>query len=152
MQPRLPILVGGNGSASLRHAGAHADIIGLQGLGRTLGDGHRHEVKWSAGHLDAQLAEVRTGAGDRFGDLEINALVQVVEFTDDAESAIARLCADVDGLSPEDARTTPYVLIGTIDEIADKIIRCRDRWGIGYFVVRALEEFRPVVEAVRARA
>ncbi len=44
VQERLPILVGGNGAALLTHAGAHADIVGLQGLGRTLEDGHRHAV------------------------------------------------------------------------------------------------------------
>jgi probable F420-dependent oxidoreductase len=41
-QQHLPILVGGNGAALLGHAGAHADIVGLQGLGRTRPDGHRH--------------------------------------------------------------------------------------------------------------
>lgn len=45
-QPRLPLLVGGNGDALLAHAARHADIIGLQGLGRTLSDGHRHTVRW----------------------------------------------------------------------------------------------------------
>ena len=35
-QDHLPILVGGNGKALLTHAGAHADIVGLQGFG------HRH--------------------------------------------------------------------------------------------------------------
>lgn len=39
------LLVGGNGRALLEHAGRHADIVGLQGLGRTLPDGHRHTVR-----------------------------------------------------------------------------------------------------------
>lgn len=37
-QPRPPVLVGGKGTALPRHA----DIIGVQGLGRTMADGHRH--------------------------------------------------------------------------------------------------------------
>ena len=44
-QSRLPILVGGNGAMLLEHAGMHADIVGLQGFGRTLGDGHSHRVR-----------------------------------------------------------------------------------------------------------
>lgn len=60
----IPILIGGNGSALLGHAGRHADIIGLQGVGRTLGDGHRHTVRWTSDYLDKQLDQVRVGAGD----------------------------------------------------------------------------------------
>ena len=56
VQDRVPLLVGGNGARLLGAAGELADIIGLQGLGRTLEDGHRHEVKWTAAHLDDQIA------------------------------------------------------------------------------------------------
>jgi probable F420-dependent oxidoreductase len=49
-QGRLPILVGGNGAELLEHAGRHADIVGLQGLGRTYPDGHQHEAKWGSKH------------------------------------------------------------------------------------------------------
>lgn len=148
VQSRLPILVGGNGAALLGHAGAHADIIGLQGLGRTLEDGHRHTVRWTAARVDEQIDQVRHGAGNRFDDLEFNALVQVVDVTDDGEAATERLLERVDGLTPDDAAEIPYVLIGTVDEIVAKIERCRRRWGISYFVVRALDEFAPVIEAV----
>ena len=54
-QARLPILVGGNGAALLTHAGRYADIVGLQGLGRTREDGQSHEVKWSTDHLGEQI-------------------------------------------------------------------------------------------------
>lgn len=147
VQDRLPILVGGNGAALLSHAGAHADIIGLQGLGRTLEDGHRHTVKWTVDHLDTQLEQVRSGAGQRFDRLEFNALVQVMSVTDDRAGATAALVDRVDGLTASDAANTPYVLIGTVDEIVSKIERCRDRWGITYFTVREVESFAPVIAA-----
>ena len=148
IQERLPILVGGNGRALLGHAGAHADIIGLQGLGRTLVDGHRHTASWTTAHLDDQLDQVRSGAGERFPELELNALVQVVDITDDAEASIAELCGRIDGLTPDDVAAIPYVLIGTVEEIAEKIEGCRRRWGISYFVVRALDDFAAVIDAV----
>jgi probable F420-dependent oxidoreductase len=147
-QDRLPILVGGNGAALLARAGAHADIIGLQGLGRTLDDGHRHEVRWTTEHLDRQLDQVRDGAGQRFGELELNALVQVVEITDDGDAAIAALCERIPSLDPAEVRELPYVLVGTVGEIVDKLRRCRERWGITYFVVRSLDDFTPVIAAV----
>ena len=147
VQDRLPILVGGNGAALLGHAGAHADIIGLQGLGRTLEDGHRHDVRWTTEHLDRQLAQVRAGAGERFDELELNALVQVVEITDDADAAVTALCERIPTLDPAEVHDLPYVLIGTVDEIVDQIHRCRERWGITYFAVRTLDEFVPVIAA-----
>lgn len=148
VQDRLPILVGGNGEALLGHAGEHADIIGLQGLGKTLEDGHRHSVKWAPEHLDVQLGQVRAGAGDRFADLEFNSLVQVMDVTNDAEGAIAALVDRVDGLTTADAEATPYALVGTVDEIVAKIERCRERWGITYFTVREVEKFAPVIAAL----
>jgi len=149
VQDRLPILVGGNGAGLLEHAGAHADIIGLQGLGRTLEDGHRHTVKWTVEHLDAQLKQVRAGAGSRFEALELNALVQVMNVTDDNDGVTAALVDRVDGLTADDVANTPYALIGTVDEIVAKIERCRDRWGITYFTVREVESFAPVIAAFR---
>lgn len=148
-QDRLPILVGGNGERLLRHAGQWADIVGLQGLGRTLPDGHSHTVKWDPERLTTQVEQVRAGAGDRFADIELNALVQVVEITGDRDAALAAICDRVDGLEPHHAAEIPYLLVGTVAEIASHIERCRDRWGIGYFVVRELDAFAPVIELLR---
>jgi probable F420-dependent oxidoreductase len=150
VQERVPLLVGGNGERLLGAAGELADIIGLQGLGRTLEDGHRHEVKWTASHLDEQIAQVRAGAGDRFADLELNALVQVFSITADRDAELREITDRWPTLSVDDASVIPYLMIGSIDEIVGHVRACRDRWGITYFVVRALDEFAPVIDAVRA--
>jgi probable F420-dependent oxidoreductase len=147
-QARLPILVGGNGATLLGRAGAAADIIGLQGLGRTLPDGHRHTVRWDPDWLSEQIDQVRAGAGARFGELELSALVQVVDITDDRGGALAALCASVDGLTVDQAAAVPYVLVGTADEIADQVRAAGRRWGITYFVVRELDAFAPVLAAL----
>ena len=148
-QERVPILVGGNGAALLTHAGRHADIVGLQGLGRTREDGHSHEVKWSTRHLDEQIAQVRVGAGVRFDDIEFNAMVQVVQITDDRESVLAKVVDRVEGLTMEDAMATPYLLIGSVDEIVLHLMTCNERWGVNYFAVRELDDFEPVLRALR---
>ncbi|MGF1668205.1 MAG: TIGR03621 family F420-dependent LLM class oxidoreductase [Acidimicrobiia bacterium] len=141
----VPILVGGNGAALLKHAGRHADIVGLQGLGRTLEDGHRHTVRWDTDHLEQQLDQIRRGAASRADPPELSALVQVVEVTNNAEAAAAALCKRIPGLSPEIVAEAPYALFGTVDEIAAKLERCRSRWGISYFVVRDGEQFAPII-------
>ena len=148
-QDHLPLLVGGNGEALLGHAGAHADIVGLQGLGRTLEDGHRHSVRWSSDWLDEQVEQIRKGAGDRSAHLELNALVQIVQVTDDRRAATASICERVPGLTPEDANLVPYVLLGSVDEIVDQLERCRERWGISYLAVRDMDAFRPVMDSIR---
>jgi probable F420-dependent oxidoreductase len=150
-QERLPILVGGNGAALLAHAGRHADVIGLQGLGRTREDGHSHEVKWSTQHLDEQIEQVRVGAGVRFDDIEFNAMVQVVQITGDREAALAKVVDRVEGLTMDDAASTPYLLIGSVDEIVLHMMTCNERWGISYFAVRELDDFAPVLRALRTR-
>lgn len=147
----VPILIGGNGAALLEFAGQHADIIGLQGLARTLADGHRHAVRWNTEHLERQLDQIRAGAGDRFDQIELSALVQIVRITDDAEAVIADVCEAVPGVTRSHLVDAPYALIGTVDEIADKLQRCRTEWGISYYVVRDSEQFEPVMSEVRQR-
>ena len=133
----------------LEHAGAHADIVGLQGLGKTGSDGHSHAARWDTAHLEEQLDQIERGAGARGRTVELNALVQVASVTDDAATFLGGVCERVSGLTIESARSTPYLLVGTVNEIVEKISRCRQLWGITYFVVRTLEEFAPVIAALR---
>nr|WP_309227310.1 LLM class flavin-dependent oxidoreductase [Micromonospora thermarum] len=98
VQARIPLTIGTANSRLLRWAGAHADVVGLAGLGRTKPDGYRHEVRWREAEIEAQLAEVAAGAADRDSPPELEALVQQVVVTDDAETAAASMAQDT-GLS-----------------------------------------------------
>lgn len=147
-QERLPFLVAVSGKQALAHAAQHADIIGLSGLGRTLPDGQRHEVRWQPEKLDATLAHIKKSASGR--DVELNALVQRVIITDDRRSAAEELASNVEGLTPEDALQTPFVALGTHEQIAEHLEACRERWAISYFTVRDLEGFAPVIKALSA--
>ncbi|MFZ0218154.1 MAG: TIGR03621 family F420-dependent LLM class oxidoreductase [Candidatus Dormiibacterota bacterium] len=148
-QARVPILVAVNGRRALTHAAQHADAIGLTMLGRTLADGQRHEVRWQRDRLDRTVEHVRSSAGDRRDGLELHALVQAVRITDDRGRAAAELAAQVDGLSADDALTTPFILLGTHDEMAAHLLHCRERWGITSYTVRDLAAFAPVIERLR---
>ena len=147
-QPRLPILVGGSGPGLLAHAARHADIIGFTGLGRTLPDGHRHAARFQPAVLDAEVDLVRKVAGER--PVELNVLVQVVEITDDRGAAATAIAGRVEGLTVDDALATPFLALGTNDEIAAQLRTAQDRWGISYFVVREAEAFAPVLERLRS--
>jgi hypothetical protein len=56
----------------------------------------------------------------------------------------------VEGLTLNDAMQTPFLALGTVDEIADQLVAGRARWGITYFVVRSAEPFAPVIARLRS--
>jgi probable F420-dependent oxidoreductase len=150
-QERLPILVGVNGRAALSHAARHADVIGLTMLGRTLADGQRHETRWEAERLDRTVSFVYEQAKGRARPLELHALVQAIIVTDDRKAAAAAVVRDGWAPTEDDALTSPFLAIGTHDEIAEHLLACRARWGISYFSVRDIESFAPVIERLRNR-
>jgi probable F420-dependent oxidoreductase len=148
-QDHVPLLVGVNGPRALAHAAHHADIIGLTMLGRTLEDGQRHEVHWEQDRLDATVNYIREQAGERWGQIELNVLVQAVVVTDDRRSAAEQVASRVPGLSVDDALSAPFLAIGTHDEIVAHLEVCRNRWGISYFSVRDIDGFAPVIKQLR---
>lgn len=153
VQDRMPILVGVNGRAALAHAARHADIIGLTMVGRTLPDGRNHEVRWEPDRLDRTVAHIRAEA-EAAGrpPPRLQALVQAVVVADDRRAAGEELIAGFPvPLDLDDALVTPFLAVGTPDQIADHLVACRQRWGIDYYSVRDVEAFAPVIARIRAR-
>jgi probable F420-dependent oxidoreductase len=134
VQQPVPLLIGGGNTRLLGWAADHADLIGLSGLGRTLDDGHTHEVRWHTAQVDAQV--------ELAGGKPVEALVQRVEVTADAGAIYAEL-AESTSTPAEDLAAAPYLLVGTIEEIAAKIKAVESRWGITRFAVR-----RPAIDVV----
>jgi probable F420-dependent oxidoreductase len=149
VQEHLPLLVGVNTKTALAHAANHADIIGLTMTGRTLEDGQRHEVRWEQERLDTTVNFIRDQAGERWEQLELNVLVQAVVVTADRREAAEQVASRVPGLKAHDALSTPFLAIGTHDEIAGHLEACRDRWGISYFSVRDIAALAPVIQRLR---
>lgn len=147
----VPLMVGGNGTRVLRFAAQHADVVGVTGLGRTLTDGHRHEVDWSPSALGRIVEIVRSVAESSGRHPELEALVQHVEVTDDAPAVAARLTARVPGASVDDLLGAPFVWIGTVEEIGAKLDAHRSRLGIERYVVRA-PAISQVCEIIDVRA
>lgn len=137
VQDPVPLLVGGNGRRVLTYAAEHADVVGMSGLGRTLEDGHRHEVRWAEDDITRSVELVHAAADAVGREPRLEALVQYVELTDDAEAAAAKLAERIAGLTVEQVLAAPFVWMGTADEIAADLHRFHDRWGISSYVVRA---------------
>jgi probable F420-dependent oxidoreductase len=148
VQTRLPLLVGVNGRAALTHAARHADTVALTMLGRTLEDGQHHEMRWEAERLDATIGLVRAAAGG-WARLELHALVQAVVVTD-ARASVAEDLSQQLSTPSSDVMATPFLCLGTHEEMAHHLLACRARWGISYFTVRDIEAFAPVMALVRS--
>ncbi len=149
LQDRLPILVGVNGPVALDHASRHADVVGLTMLGRTLPDGQRHETRWDAARLDDTVAHIRASACAAGRDPEIQALVQSVQVTDDRDRVVRTFVEQHYAPTVDDALATPFLAVGTHEQIARHLHECRERWGITYFSVRDLDAFAPVIALTR---
>ena len=118
----------------LRYGAQTADRVGLTGTGRTLADGHTHEVDWSTAALARTVDAVRTAARGRTPVLDV--LVQHIELTDDAERAAAKLADLVPGVTAADLLVTPFVWIGTAVEIVDRLRALQRDHGIDRYTVR----------------
>lgn len=135
VQSPVPFTFGGGNSTLLRWAGEHADVVGLSGLGRTKEDGFRHEVRWRGEEIDRQVDLVEQGAAGRATAPAREALVQMVEITDDAEAAAHRIAERV-GSTTADVLASPYAWVGTEHEILAATADHERRWGITRYVMR----------------
>jgi probable F420-dependent oxidoreductase len=161
-----PLLVGGTGDAVLRIGAEQAQIVGVAGTYQVKGQPPGTLRLASVAEVDERMQLVRKCAGDRADEIEWHLLVQVVTVTDDryaaAEALIAeqRAAAEKAGvtderamLTVEEALETPYLLIGTVDEIAAQLRRTRERWGYSYVTVHEpyMRAFAPVIERLRGQ-
>lgn len=152
VQDHVPLLVGGAGRRVHAIAARHADAVGFTGLGRVLDDGQRAEPsRFSSRHVDEDVAALAAAAAGRPAVLELQALVQAVVVTDNALGVAAEIAAKhMPSLTPEDILETPYVMVGTVDSLVDKLLEHRERWEFTHYTVRreALGQLEPVIEAL----
>jgi probable F420-dependent oxidoreductase len=154
-RPHPPILIGGNGPRLLSLAARDADIVGLSGLTFRGGGAEPPDLSgWRESSLDERVRLMREIAGDeRYARLEVNALVQRVVVTDDRLKAAEELTNRWTQLTPEEVLQSPYVLIGSIDQMVEDLQARRKRWGISYYTVHEpyLDDFAPVVARLAGR-
>jgi hypothetical protein len=130
--------------ASVTRRGNHYDIEGATVLAAR----QSHEVRWEATRLDRTIESLRSSAGERWPALEIHALVQQVVVTTDRHQRAFEI-AQRTAMTVDDILTTPYLCIGTHEEMAEHLIRCRERWGINYYSLRSIDDVAPVIALVR---
>jgi probable F420-dependent oxidoreductase len=159
-----PLIVGGTSDAVLRIAAQHAQIVGVLGVYQVRGQPPGMLRIATAAEADERVAFARSCAGARADEIEWHLLVQAVVVTNDrrgaAEERVAEwrreaaeaLATDERAVpSVDEMLETPYLLIGTPDEIAAQLRRSRERWGFSYLTVHEpyMRELVPVIERLR---
>jgi probable F420-dependent oxidoreductase len=147
-RPRPPILVGGNGPRLLALAAREADIVAFSGITFVRGGAEPDVAGFRAAAVDERVRLVREAAGPRFADLELNVLVQRVVETGDRRGAAEELARRWTPLTADEILGSPFVLLGSIDEMVAQLAAQRRRWGFSYYTVfeSVIDTFAPVVE------
>ena len=55
------------------------------------------------------------------------------------------------GITPDQAKDMPIVLVGTVSQIIEDLQRRREMYGFSYIVVHDLDAFAPVVAALAGK-
>lgn len=132
----LPLVIGGNGTRLLSVGARQADTVQFTGFAPTKGGTAPALTHFTAAGLAERLEVVRNAAGARFAELELSVLVQMVVITGDRHAAADRLIAERGwNATPEALLDSPFVLIGTVEEIAAQLRSYRERFGISYLAV-----------------
>jgi probable F420-dependent oxidoreductase len=144
--PGPPLIIGGGGERVLSFAARHADIVSINVNLRQGTGGPETAPDASPDRTRQKVAWVKEAAGERFGDLELNALIGFVMITDEAAELAASM-APVFGINPEDALHVPLALLGTLEEMTDELRWRREEYGISYWSIEAdsWEALGPVV-------
>lgn len=141
-RPRL--LVGGGGPRVLALAAAHADVASVFLTAKREGSAFE-DMK--APTYRTKIDRLRRSPRDAAEPIEVNALLQAFEITNDRSAAAERWAREFE-TTVEDFLALPFGLVGTIDQIVEDLLRRQEEYGISYVTIRLeqLEEFAPIVE------
>lgn len=139
--PRL--LVGGGSRGVLTVAATQADIVNV-----SLASAEKDEdlaARATVEHFDRCVNWVRAAAGDRFDSLELQLTASALNLVGSRRAALR--VVTMLGFPGEAALEVPSVLVGTEDELCERLVERRHRWGFSNIVVpgELMETFAPVV-------
>jgi probable F420-dependent oxidoreductase len=154
-RPHPPLLIGAGGRRMIGIAAREADIVGVNPNLKAGVIGADAAADATAAATDRKLEWLRADAGTRFDEIELNTLLFAVQITEsrDATQTAAEMIGGLFGLSPAEALEVPHALLGTVDEVCERLEVRRDRWGFSYTVVQAdaLEAMAPVIGRLAGR-
>lgn len=146
-RPRPPLLLGGRGDRMLTFAAAHADTIALTGTAPGAAEGR---LALAGPDALAERADfVKRVLDGR--DAELNLMVHFVRITDHRRAALEEARELVPHLGVEELGALATVLVGSVETVAEQLLRTRETLGVSYFTVLEddLERLAPVIARLR---
>ncbi len=148
-QPHPPILIGAGGKRMLAIAAQEADIIGILPIALSNGTISDNPTERLTSTTTQKIDWIRQSAGNRFEQIELSIIVSL-HITPDRQYRAEQIMHERqwEGLATqEDVLDMPSILIGSVEEITEKLYTLRKRHGLSYFVIpdSSMEEFAPVV-------
>jgi probable F420-dependent oxidoreductase len=142
-QPHPPIMIGGGGQRVLSLAGREADIVSISSVPFVARDADGLDPQAVA---QRRIEFVRTAAGERYAQLDVESSPYFTEITDDPETVLAGLAKST-GLAADLLRDHPNVLIGSSESVVELLHSRRETLGVNYVTVQQtqIESFAPVV-------
>jgi probable F420-dependent oxidoreductase len=142
-RPHPPIMIGGGKKRVLSLAGREADIASVAHPGF---EARNEDGLTAQEETLRRVSFVKEAAGDRFTTIELETAPYFTEITDDPEEPLARV-ADWWKVGTEGLLDHPSVLIGTVDEVVERLIERRELYGFNYITVLEgmIDAFAPVV-------
>jgi probable F420-dependent oxidoreductase len=147
-----PVIIGGTGDRILALAARRADIVAVGGLKQIPGQPPGTFTILTGAEADERVAYIRAQAGERAADLELHVLIQAVVVTADRRAAAAEMISE-DGfeMTPDELLDSPFMMFGTVREIAAQLRERRERFGFSYLTVHEpfMATLAPVIELLR---
>jgi probable F420-dependent oxidoreductase len=156
-----PILVGGGSPRILGIAGRLADIISVSTRATLDGRVDMPNIRLAA--VEDKVRRIRSSAGERFGDIELNMTVRELRVGHDRRalarellnswSAMPARFANVGHMTEDDVLDSPHVAIGGVEQLVEQFEVSRERWGFNYLEVSSTdaESVAPVLAALNGR-
>jgi alkanesulfonate monooxygenase SsuD/methylene tetrahydromethanopterin reductase-like flavin-dependent oxidoreductase (luciferase family) len=144
-RPHPPVLIGGSKKRVLSFAAREADIVSL------------NNVAWAdpdpLGEAERRVGFIRAAAGDRFDGLEVETLSSLCAITDDADELLERTAPMLRHADPKVLREHPNVLVGSVEQLTERLEHLRARLGVNYVTVAGsqVDAFAPVVARLAGR-
>jgi len=157
-QPHPPILIVAGGPRMTRFAAAEGDIVAINPATKSNEAwAEQNLADASADAVDRKIDALREAAGRRYDTIELQIVVPFVVITDDRDGTAQAIADSLPSPDPSidvNAATvleSPYVLIGTEDQICDTLVERRQRWDLSYVVFNddSVETVAPIVDRLR---
>jgi probable F420-dependent oxidoreductase len=136
-----PLLLVAGGPRMTRFAAAEADIVAINPATKSNEAwAEQNLADASAEAVDRKVRAIREAAGKRYDDIELQIVAPFVIATDDRDGTAEAIAAGLPSDDPAVVITaatvlsSPYVLIGTEDQICNSLIERRERWDLSYYV------------------